>query len=442
MNNRQFTGTTYLRRALSVIASASVILSASVQAAGTNAADGIMQGFPPAPELRVTKANAFLPPYLRWSMTHAREVSPTRNLARSRDPMLLPAGQPLSSADISFDVGDETFTLERYLEEALIDGLIILHRGEVVYERYLGSLDERQPHIWASMTKSVTGLLAAQFIVEGKLDPEADLASYVPELAGTPFGDSTVQANLDMTVAVAYPENVPPDLGLFAATGLIPRAPGMPEDIYSFLKMARTDDTDSNGATFFYQNGSPEALAWALRRISGQSWAALVEERIWSRFAEEDAYVQVDQLGTEMASGGISCNLRDSARFAELVRRELTTNTPDDSFNQAVRSLLQPGDSSVFAQGNMAPGRPGYSYRNYWYQKNDGDQSVEASGRFGQKIYINPEREVVIVQLATTPDHAKRASSANSQDRVGGSTIAAASTFNNMVNAILTQLPQ
>lgn len=47
-----------------------------------------------------------------------------------------------------------------------------------------------------------------------------------------------------------------------------------------------------------------------------------------------------------------------------------------------------------FAQGNLGPGRPGYGYRNYCYQKDDGDSSVEASGRFGQKIYINPRREV------------------------------------------------
>lgn len=442
MNNRQFTGTTHLRRALSVIASASVILSASVQAADTNAANGIMQGFPPAPELRVTKANAFLPPYLRWSMTHARELSATRNIARSKTPMLLPEGPALALADISFSVGEEAFTLERYLQEASTDGLIVLHQGQVVYERYLGDLDERQPHIWASMTKSVTGLLAAELIAEGKLDPEARLASYVPELAGTAFGDSTVQANLNMTVAVAYPQNVPPDLGLFAATGLIPRAPGMPENIYSFLQMGHTDDTAGDANPFFYQNGSAEAVAWALRRISAKTWAKLVEERIWSRFAEEDAYVQVDQLGTEMASGGISSNLRDTARFAELIRRELGTERPNDSFNQAVRSLLQPGDSTVFANGNMARGRPGYSYRNYWYQRNDGDRSVEASGRFGQKIYINPARELVIVQLATTPDRAKRAANANAQDRAGGSAIASANTFNNMVNAILTQLPQ
>lgn len=250
-----------------------------------------------------------------------------------------------------------------------------------------------------------------------------------------------MQQNLDMQVAVTYPEHVPPDLGLFAATGLIPRKPQMPADIYSFLRVAKVAQAASPQPLFFYQNGSPEALAWALRRISGQNWSQLVEARIWSRFAQDDAYVQVDELGTEMASGGISSNLRDTARFAELVRRELARDVPGDSFNQGVRSLLQAGDQELFASGNLAPGRPGYTYRNYWLQKNDGDGSLEASGRFGQKIYLNPRREVVIVKLSATPDQARRATSADGPAKVASRAIDSPVTFNNMVSAVLDALP-
>lgn len=406
-------------------------------AASAPAANGVMQGFPPAPEFRVNKANAFQPPYLRWSIRHAREVSATRNIGRAAQPLVLLDTAALDLDRLTFKAGEEDLTLTRYLTETVTDGLIVLHRGNVVYERYLEGFEPGQPHIWASMTKSVTGLLAAQFIAEGLLDPQAKLARYVPELSGTPFGEATVQANLDMQVAVAYPEQVPPDLGLFAATGLIPRSPAMPGDIYAFLKVAQMAPGEGQ---FFYQNGSPEALAWALRRISGLNWAQLVQQRIWSRFAEEDAYVQIDELGTEMASGGISSNLRDTARFAELVRRELAREPSADSFNRAVHSTFQPGDAAVFAQGNLAPGRPGYAYRNYWFQRNDPDGSVEASGRFGQKIYINPKRGVVIVKLSSTADQARRATTADGAAKVAARAIDSPATFNNMVNAVLAVL--
>ncbi|MCQ4288797.1 beta-lactamase family protein [Pseudomonas stutzeri] len=411
-----------------------------VLAAGIASTD-VMQGFPPAVEMRVNKANAFIQPYLRWSMRHAREVSPTRSILRAERPLSLPVGTRLDLGALMFTAGDETLDLETYLQKTVTDGLIVLHRGTIVFEQYMDGFNDRQPHIWASMTKSVTGLLAAQFIAEGKLDPHARLARYVPELSGTPFGESTVRQNLDMQVAVTYPD-VPPDLGLFAATGLIPRRPDMPGDIYSFLQVSEMAQGTVSQPLFFYQNGSPEALAWALRRISGQNWAELVSERIWSRFAQEDAYVQVDELGTEMASGGISSNLRDTARFAELVRRELGRDVAGDSFNQAVRSLLDTGDAELFAKGNLGPGRPGYAYRNYWLQKNDGDGSLEASGRFGQKIYINPKREIVIVKLSATPDQARRATSADGPAKVASRVIDAPVTFNNMVSAMLDAMPQ
>ena len=134
-------------------------------ALATSSAGGdVMQGFPPAMEMRVNKANAFLPPYLRWSMRHAREVSPTRNILRAQTPLVLAAGPALALDGLPFTVGDETLTLDGYLRETVTDGLIVLHRGVIVFERYYDGFEPRQPHIWASMTKSVTGLLAAQFI--------------------------------------------------------------------------------------------------------------------------------------------------------------------------------------------------------------------------------------------------------------------------------------
>jgi len=411
-------------------------------AVGAPTGQGVMQGFPPAPELRVNQANAFQPPYLRWSMRHAREVSPTRGIGRAATPLALAEGRAAALDQLAFSAGDQPLTVAGYLQQTSTDGLIVLHRGKVVYERYMDGFQPGQPHIWASMTKSVTGLIAAQLIAEGALDPQRTLAHYVPELRGTPFGEATVQANLNMQVAVQYPAQMPPDLGLFAATGLIPRGEGMPGDIYSFLRQVQQAPNPAGQAPFFYQNGSPEALAWALRRITGLNWAQLVEQRLWSRFAEDDAYVQVDPLGTEMASGGISCNLRDTARFAELVRRELARDAKGDSFNQAVHSTFQPADPAVFAQGSLGPGRPGYSYRNYWYQKNDGDGSFEASGRFGQKIYINPRRELVIVKLSATADQARRATRADGEANAPARVVDSPATFNSMVGAVLAALPR
>ncbi|MCY1300324.1 6-aminohexanoate-dimer hydrolase [compost metagenome] len=235
----------------------------------------------------------------------------------------------------------------------------------------------------------------------------------MPELAGNPFGEATVQQNLDMEVQVGYAESLPPDLGLFGAVGVVPRKADAPDNIYDFLKTVHATRDGGEGGTWYYQNGSPEAVAWAIRRITGKSWSQLVTERLWSRFAEDDAYTHIDRQGTEMASGGLNSTLRDAARFAEAVRRAAAGDAAAGISPGAVRIALQPaGNQARFARGNLAAGRAGYSYRNYWFQRNDGDGGIEASGRFGQKIYINPRIGLTVVKLSASPDNAARPTSA------------------------------
>lgn len=399
---------------------------------------GVMQGFPPAMDKRVTTQNAFELPNLRWALRNARAMTPTTGIRRAPSPLALAVGTPVELDQLKFTVGEQSLSLPEYLQATFTDGFIVLHRGKRVYERYLDSFSPDQPHIWASMTKSLTGLLAAGLIAEGKLAPDAKLSSYVPELAGTPFGEATVQQNLDMQVEAVYPTGVPPDIGLFAAAGIVPRQADMPDNIYSFLQAATLPAQASATPIWYYQNGSPEALAWAMRRVTGKSWSALVSERIWSQFAEDDAYSQVDALGTEMASGGMSSTLRDAARFAEAIRLAWSDSDRTSPFAQAVHLALKPNDNqALIAQSPKGKDRAGYAYRDYWYQKNDGDGSIEAAGRFGQRIYINPKRELVIVKMSSAPDMAPRATSAGAapvSTRQAADTTAA---FNSMVSALL-----
>ncbi|MBL1998463.1 6-aminohexanoate hydrolase, partial [Klebsiella pneumoniae] len=79
----------------------------------------------------------------------------------------------------------------------------------------------------------------------------------------------------------------------FGAVGIVPRKPDAPDTIYDFLKVVHATgrpDHSVDGGVWYYQNGSPEAVAWALRRITGKSWSQLVTEMIWSHVADDDAY--------------------------------------------------------------------------------------------------------------------------------------------------------
>ncbi|MEE2976107.1 MAG: serine hydrolase domain-containing protein [Pseudomonadota bacterium] len=379
----------------------------------TSAEAGIMQGFPPPLEKQIPLGGGLRPPFMHWALSHARETAPTSGVRHSEQPMPLPSAGTMLPDNLEMQIDGKPLRLSEYLNATHTDAFAVVYRGKLVYEHYRGDMRRHQPHIWASMTKSITGLLAAMLIDDGRLDPAAPLSRYVPELAGNPFGDATVQQNLDMEVPVAYPVELPPDLGLFGAVGIVPRKGNAPDNIYDFLKVVHTNEPAARktGADriWYYQNGSAEAVAWALRRIAGQRWVQLVTDRLWSRVADDDAYVSVDRLGTEMASGGFNSTLRDAARFGEAVRRAMAADTSGPISPAVARIAFRPATNQAsFARDRLAAGRKGYGYRDYWYQCNDGEGSVEASGRFGQRIYINPRREMTVVKFASSPDDAAR----------------------------------
>jgi CubicO group peptidase (beta-lactamase class C family) len=158
---------------------------------------GIMQGFPPAPDRRVTRSNWMQFPALRWSMRNGRLLAPTANVRRGGAPVALSVGPAAPLDELSFALPDGSrATLADYARANVLDGLLVLHRGRVVFERYFDSMRPEESHGWSSMAKTVLGLLVMQLAEEGKLDLARPLAVYVPELAASPLGGASMQQHL------------------------------------------------------------------------------------------------------------------------------------------------------------------------------------------------------------------------------------------------------
>lgn len=367
---------------------------------------------PSASAQPVTKANWLAPANIRWAMRNARLVVPTAGVRHSNRASQLAQGDVLRLESLTLKSpqgGPGTWA--QYLEDNRVDGMLILHKGRVVFEHYYGGLQKYDAHGWASMSKSVIGLLAAQFIEEGRLDATAPLERYVPALSGTPFGSATVQQNLDMQVALAYTPELPPDIGLFAAAGLMPVRTGMPGSINEFLLKATHPVETPHGSAFYYQNGATEAIAWALRNLSGRTLSQLVAERIWQPMgAEDDAYYSVDARGVEFASGGLASTLRDVARFGELVRNQGQRDGQQIVSKAALIRILQ-----VPSAGNQErlsrAGRAQTGYGNFWWYPTTVDGALYAAGRFGQRLFIDPANELTIAQFSSYPDTRARTTS-------------------------------
>ena len=373
---------------------------------------GWMAGSPPPLDKLVAFADGSFRrfPQSRWSFSHMRELMPTRAVPRGGGAVaVLPRAlradidavqfQPLGRAD--------TMTWAESLDANYTDGIVILHRGRIVYERYFGALTPEKPHLVFSVTKSFVGTVAATLITEGALDASATVAQYVPELERSVFGDATIQHLLDMTTGIRFDEDyVDPegDMERFARAGrLRPSPPDYrgPWTLYDYLPTIGREV--AHGVRFAYKTPNTDVLGWVLRRATGVSVGALLSERIWQKLgAEQDGYFTIDRAAVEFAGGGLNVALRDLARFGEMMRLGGSYNGQQIVPASVVDHIRRGGRRDLLDAAGYAL-LPGWSYCSAWWVTHNAHGAFSARGIHGQAIYVDPTAEMVIARAASHP---------------------------------------
>jgi len=373
---------------------------------------GWMVGAPPPPDRTIRfQDGSFLQfPQIRWTFSHWRELFPTVAVSRGAGPVSpLPRAERADLDAVTFVPigGDQPMTWGRSLEVNYTDGIVVMHRGRIVYERYFGALKPDGAHIAHSVTKSFVGTLAAMLEAEGRLDPNAKVTHYIPELAQSAFGDATVRQVLDMTTGLAYSEvytNPKSDAWDFVrAAGLLPRPSGYsgPTTTYDYLKTLRK--SGEHGAAFSYKSPNTEVAGWLVQRAGGQPLAQMMSERFWSRMGmERDAYLQVDSVGAAYAAGGLNLQLRDFARFCEMIRAGGRFNGQQIVPAAVVAEIARGGRPEDFAKAGYQT-LPGWSYHDQWWVSHNAHRAFMARGVHGQACYVDPVAEMSIVRFASNP---------------------------------------
>lgn len=382
-----------------------------------------MQGFPPAEDkvLHTWDGSFFKFPALRWSVVHMREMLPTQNVSRG-----LGAPEPFQYNldpyidSLSFIPWNATkpMTWEASLWENYTDGMIILHKGKVVYERYFAELTETDVHAVMSLTKSFTGTLASILVAEGSLDDKKLASFYVPELEKSAYGDATVRQVMDMTTALNYSEdyaNPRADIWEFSAAGNpLPKPKNYKGPVGYYEYLETVEKQGEHGEVFGYKTVNSDALGWIISRATGKSVTRLLSEKIWSKIGmEQDAYYQVDSKGIAFAGGGLNAGLRDLARFGELIRNKGNWKDKQIFPKAVVNDIMKGGSKEAFAKSNHS-NLKGWSYRNMWWITENENTAFTARGVHGQTIYIDPAAEMVIVRLASHPIAGNAANDATS----------------------------
>lgn len=373
---------------------------------------GWMVGSPPPANkiIRFSDGDYFNFPKLRWTVCHFRQLMPTVGVSRG-------LGSPapfMTKVDASIDAvaftplgGGATMTWAQSLAANYTDGIVILHNGAVVYERYYGCLDDLGKHGAMSVTKSLIGLLGEMLVAEGVLDEAAKVGTIVPELAKSAFGDATVKQILEMTTGLRYSENYADpnaDVWIYAAAGSpLPKPAGYtgPRSYFEYLETVRKEG--EHGEAFGYKTINTDALGWIIARKTGKSVADLLSERIWSKMgAEQDAYFTVDSTGAPYAGGGLNAGLRDMARIGQLLLDGGQINGGRLVPEAAIARIRAGGDKTAFENAGYQHLK-GWSYRGMWWVSHNEHGAFMARGVHGQSIYVDPTARMVIARFSSHP---------------------------------------
>ena len=220
---------------------------------------------------------------------------------------------------------DGEYPLDVIIRDRLnTDALVILKDGKLVDEYYWNGMDKDRTHLMMSITKSFTSMTLSQLVAEGKVDMNALITDYLPELKASPgFARATVQEVADMRSGIKidftpgmlwdermthvqewYGKNQYPEL----------------ESVLDFgATLNKRLDTEA-GITYDYQCANTEMLGMIVQRVTGKSLAENMEARIWKKVGfENNAYLQSNSNGEAVGSGGLNAVPRDVAKMMDVL---------------------------------------------------------------------------------------------------------------------------
>ena len=380
---------------------------------------GWMNGFPPQKDsiLSVADGSFFQFPGLRYSVNHMRQFLPTVRVKSAEKNNYIFSSELDNNIDsILFTPwgSNEKMSWKESLSMNYTDGIIILHKGKIVYEKYDGGLVADGIHAVMSVSKTFTGTLGAVLIAEGILDENKIAEEYVPEFKNSAFGNATIRQILDMTTALQYSEdyNDPnSEVWDFSAAGNpLPKPEDYqgPINYYEYLETVKS--IGEHGDAFGYKTVNTDALGWIISRATGKGIAELLSEKIWQPLGTHfDGYYQVDGSGIVFAGGGFNANLRDVAMFGEMIRNEGYFNNQQIIPASVIKDIERGGNPEAFVKAGYTNLKD-WSYRNMWWITHNDHGAFAARGVHGQTIYIDPKAEMVIVRFASHPVAANAAS--------------------------------
>jgi CubicO group peptidase (beta-lactamase class C family) len=342
-----------------------------------------------------TRDTFFRVPFLVGSQSHLDEIFPSRAVRRPAAPS--PLARAASEPALRYDYQGRSLAIDDYMTRNPATGLLIARDETILVERYQYARTDRDRFTSWSMAKTVTSMLVGIAVGEGRIRSVDDpAAAYVPKLAGTEYGRTSLRHLLQMSSGVRFVEEYTgtDDVSKLSADTFRQLGPGGVASVTPFNERAVPA-----GTKFSYASVETEVLGLVLAGAVGRSVSEYLQEKIWQPIgAEADATWIIDRSGQEVTYCCFNAVLRDYARLGLLL-----ANDGNWRGRQIVPAAWVRDATSVRAdQPHLRPriATPffGYGYQTWIFPEER--RMFAFLGVRGQAIYVDPASRIVLVTTA------------------------------------------
>ena len=315
------------------------------------------------------------------SMDKIPVLAKSNRIARGKTVYPMPVGEAIN-LDLDIDA---------YMSEQRTAGLLIVHDGKVRLEKY--GLDFSSEGRWTSFSvaKSFTSTLVGAAIRDGYINSLDDpVSDYIPDLKGSAYDTVSIAQLLTMTSGVRWNEDYEDPKSDVALFNEHKAEDGMDVTVSYMRHLPREAPA---GERWVYKTGETNLIGVLVSSATGKSLAAYLSEKVWAPFGmEQDASWLLGSTGLEIAGCCMQAATRDFARFGLFLLGGGQVNG---------ENVLPEGWMSSAAKRQADIGIPGRGYGYQWWTYDDG--SYAAQGIFGQGIFIDPARKLVIASNSNWP---------------------------------------
>lgn len=312
----------------------------------------------------------------------------------SSAPQPLQQGEPLK-LDIDLDAS---------MASQRSAAIVVLHDGKLRLERYGLGFDQDGRWTSFSVAKSFTSTLVGAALRDGFIKSMNDKVSdYIPDMKGSAYDDVSVRQLLTMTSGVRWNEDYADPNSDVARFNNHKPEQGV-DALVSYMRQLPRDVPA--GTRWLYSTGETNLVGILLNRATQKPLADYLVEKVWNPVGmEQQATWLLSKTGQEISGCCLQAATRDFARFGQFILQGARVNG---------QSIVPDGWLREATTRQTTIGTPGQGYGYQWWTFDDG--TYMARGIFGQAIFIDPKRRLVIASNANWAGGARDPAASQARD--------------------------